>query len=585
MISVNNKKYAVVKDDQVKTEDILITKNGNYYPKDGVTGFELVRVQLPDPIYEELTINPSTTQQTFTSSKDGYSKVTAKPVTASIDSDIKPSNIVKGVNILGVVGNVEFVTEDLTINPSTNMQTFTPTKDGFKNIKVNAVTSSIDTNIKSKNIKKGVEVLGVVGNLIEANNTTRDIYTNGLYKVPSPYTGFSEVNVQVQVEQEPLEITPTTSTQTFTAPDMYHGYSPITVGAVTSSIDSNIKANNIRDGVSILGVNGTLKELLGEERTETLTSTDSKIITPSSGKNAMTKVTVSPNIQALTINPSTTKQVKNVPSGYSGYGTVTVNPVTADIDSNIVSANLKKGVTILGVTGTSEEVSTTTVKITENGTYTPKAPYNGYSKIEVDINTVNNTNITITDSGVYTPPSPYTGFEKVTVDLSWIENELKKLNAGDVATPVVLQNKTITQAGTYTCSSGYDGFGTITVDLAWVDKAIAEAKQGACTGTVDNLVSSSTVSIATDADSIRKYAFYYAQTQKVVLNNAKSIGEYAFANSGIKTLVINTTSVCSLGNNAFSGASPTSIKVPSNLVASYKAATNWSSYASIISAI
>ena len=54
-----------------------------------------------------------------------------------------------------------------------------------------------------------------------------------------------------------LNITPTTSAQTITAPSGTDGYSPINVSAVTNSIDSNIVAENIKNGVSILGVSGT----------------------------------------------------------------------------------------------------------------------------------------------------------------------------------------------------------------------------------------------------------------------------------------------------------------------------------------
>lgn len=54
-----------------------------------------------------------------------------------------------------------------------------------------------------------------------------------------------------------LSITPTTSAQTITAPSGTDGYSPITVSAVTSSIDSNISAENIKKDVQILGVTGS----------------------------------------------------------------------------------------------------------------------------------------------------------------------------------------------------------------------------------------------------------------------------------------------------------------------------------------
>lgn len=54
-----------------------------------------------------------------------------------------------------------------------------------------------------------------------------------------------------------LTVTPTTSQQTITASSGVKGYSPITVNAVTSGIDSNITAENIKKDVTILGVTGT----------------------------------------------------------------------------------------------------------------------------------------------------------------------------------------------------------------------------------------------------------------------------------------------------------------------------------------
>lgn len=54
-----------------------------------------------------------------------------------------------------------------------------------------------------------------------------------------------------------LNVTPTTSAQTITAPSGTDGYSPVNVSAVTSSIDSNITAGNIKKDVKILGVTGT----------------------------------------------------------------------------------------------------------------------------------------------------------------------------------------------------------------------------------------------------------------------------------------------------------------------------------------
>ena len=118
-----------------------------------------------------------------------------------------------------------------------------------------------------------------------------------------------------------LNVTPTTSAQTITAPSGTDGYSPVNVAAVTSSIDNNIVAGNIVSGVSILGVNGSVIEL-----------------------NATTK----------NVTPTTSSQTVTPTSPYNGFSSVTVSGVTAAIDQNITAGNIKKDVVILGVTGSYE---------------------------------------------------------------------------------------------------------------------------------------------------------------------------------------------------------------------------------------
>lgn len=58
------------------------------------------------------------------------------------------------------------------------------------------------------------------------------------------------------------------------------------------------------------------------------------------------------NLEDKTVTPSTSEQTITAGTGYNGLGTVTVSAVTAAIDSNIKAANIKSGVTILGVEGT-----------------------------------------------------------------------------------------------------------------------------------------------------------------------------------------------------------------------------------------
>lgn len=82
---------------------------------------------------------------------------------------------------------------------------------------------------------------------------TVDITTNGTHNVAQ----YTSANVAVSPSISSLNVTPTTSAQQITAPQGTDGYSPINVSAVTSSIDANITAGNIKNGVTILGVTGS----------------------------------------------------------------------------------------------------------------------------------------------------------------------------------------------------------------------------------------------------------------------------------------------------------------------------------------
>lgn len=567
---IGNKKYCAIKKSNVNNTDILITSNGNYTADEQYSGFGLVRVQVPEPIYDELTVTPKTTAQTLNPLNDAFSVVYVNPVTSSIDSNIAAGNIKKGVSILGVTGTLEFTTEELTVTPTTAKQVKTPTKNGYSKVTVNAVTSAIDGNILPANIAQGVVILGVTGTAVLSNETSRNITTNGTYSPEAPYTGFSSVVVDVKAEHEALDVTPTTSLQTFTAVDQYHGYSPVTVQAVTADIDSNIVAGNIKSGVTILGVTGTLTELKGQTKTITANGT----YTPDSGYNGFTSVTVNINTvnnTNLTVTPKTTSQSFTPASPYTGYGNVTVNAVTSAIDSNITAANIKSGVKILGVTGTLQAA-----KVQASKTLT-----------------VGSSTATVT---TITPDSGYDGIASVKVDLTWIENQLKALNAGDADTTATLQTKTVTiTADTATMDvtpdAGYDGLSKVTINMSAIIQKINELKGAMVNSDLDDVLDGSATAFASDATTIREYVcYYYMDLKTVKLNNATYIGSCAFGNSGLTTLTISTNQVCTLASTTALDGTPIAngyghIYVPSSLVASYKADSNWSVYADYISAI
>lgn len=71
-------------------------------------------------------------------------------------------------------------------------------------------------------------------------------------------------------------------------------------------------------------------------------------------KLVLTTANVPAFLEEKTVTPSTSQQVITPTSGKDGISKVTVAKVTSAIDENIVAGNIKKDVTILGVTGTYE---------------------------------------------------------------------------------------------------------------------------------------------------------------------------------------------------------------------------------------
>lgn len=90
------------------------------------------------------------------------------------------------------------------------------------------------------------------------------------------------------------EVVPTKEKQEIVSDLQYDGLSKVTVNAVTSEIDENIKAENIKEGVSILGIEGTVKpfkELVLQDKTVNPT-TEIQEIVADEGYDALNKVVV-----------------------------------------------------------------------------------------------------------------------------------------------------------------------------------------------------------------------------------------------------------------------------------------------------
>ena len=93
-----------------------------------------------------------------------------------------------------------------------------------------------------------------------------------------------------------------------------------------------------------------------------------------------------PVTQEKTVDSSIELQEVIPDKEYTGLSKVIINPVTNSIDENIKPENIKKDVSILGVTGNVEEINTTEISISPTETeqiITPEEPYNGFSKVTV----------------------------------------------------------------------------------------------------------------------------------------------------------------------------------------------------------
>ena len=212
---------------------------------------------------DPLNINPSKSMQVF---QGAYDFVQVHPVTSSIDSNIVPRNIRKDVSILGVKGTLASVgdIEELTVDSSTSTQVYTPSQGyiGFSKVTVEPYV------LDSKTID---------------SSTVRQIVTSnedGLSSVTvEPYTLESRT---VDAGTEDKIVTPTRA----------DALSSVKVNKVTSNIDSNIIPENIRKDTTILGVTGTLEAIGKTEELTVDSSTSTQVYTPSEGSAGFSKVTV-----------------------------------------------------------------------------------------------------------------------------------------------------------------------------------------------------------------------------------------------------------------------------------------------------
>jgi hypothetical protein len=345
-----------------------------------------------------------------------------------------------------------------------------------------------DKNLVPENIKKGVTILKVTGTMEGSRTVTLQSKTvdssteKQTVTYDSGYDGLKDVTVEAY-ELDAKTVNSSTSQQVITSDK--DGLSSVTVNAVTSSIDGNIQAGNIKKDVTILGVTGTYESSPALQSKTVDVSTHEQVVTPDQGYDGLSSVTVNnvtgiyeidqytynqssfyrsvydkalvhyydPKVAAKTVDPSTSQQTFNpLNEQVQFYNGITVNAVDASIDSNIQAGNIKKDVTILGVTGTLEEgggvnnQNKTVSSSTSNQTVTYDSGYTGLGTVTVNKYTLDSKTVnSSTSQQVIT--SDVDGLSSVTVN------------------PYTLDSKTVDPSTSQqTVNSSVNGLSSVTVN-------------------------------------------------------------------------------------------------------------------------
>ena len=308
-------------------------------------------------------------------------------------------------------------------------------------------------------------------------------------------------------------------------------------------------------------------------------------------------VHIEPIVQEKSAIPLMEAQEITPDNGYTGLSKVTVGAVTSSIDSNIISENIKSGVSILGVEGNYANLEETTA--TENDVAEGKTAYistglvTGTGKLAPSI--TKGLRIDTIDANGYVIEATFIG-DSLPANYfydSFVTNNFGKnitLNFTD-------ELKSIGHNAFAQCSglNGIKNYDNIT-------EIGVQAFNNCMNLLLDKLPSSLTTLGTTAFYNCSKITINSTpQGLKIIpsqaFQNCKAITEmafegdityiYTYAFSGATKLTKlsfpNNTSVPGLVDiNAFQKCPLETIEVPSSLVDSWKSATNWSNYADII---
>ena len=219
----------------------------------------------PAPVIDPLTITPTASPQTITATgnTDGYSPITVNAVTASVDANIIPANIVNGVSILGVTGNYAGVIPSGTISISSN-GTYDVSSYASAYVSVSGSTSkyTLYQRVKDDN---NTDIGIVVGFRTDSsNNEYAVVCLNGNYRTDSTNTvkwwNTTAVLVDGLPQYNTLAIYESPETATFNCDKIVA--QATTSGTTSPAVDFCRNSSFIIDNTTYYGQLPTVPEML-----------------------------------------------------------------------------------------------------------------------------------------------------------------------------------------------------------------------------------------------------------------------------------------------------------------------------------
>ena len=251
------------------------------------------------------------------------------------------------------------------------------------------VTVNGDSNLAAGNIKAGSTIFGVAGTFTSDATAIAGNILSG----KTAYVKGSKVTGTI-ASKAAATYTPGTSDQTIAA-------SQYLSGAQTIKGDADLKTENIKAGVTIFGVEGKATVVDTEilEGSTSFPIIADAVLAGYKGfvNGAGIEGTIYQKAAAI-YTPTTTNQTINAGQYLKGAQTIKG-------DANLVSANIKAGVSIFGVAGKTSVVDTADANATAANILSGKTAYVNGTKITGTVSTKGS--ITASGTGAYTIPAGY----------------------------------------------------------------------------------------------------------------------------------------------------------------------------------